>query len=1028
MARAPTDWRNDFGLSRAHYPGLFTSRDQLTAQVPQAHILRHAFDLLNLDGILCLENQPLIYFKEVTESQVARSGLIHRQFWNHGCAPILVLISPVRVHILSGMVRPTSDDLTGSVPALIETLDRVSVELSKFIVAVESGSYFHRHAKAFDPDQRVDRDLLLNLRDTRAALGGDEAKTAPNVDALLCRLVFTCYLFDRGVIDAEYVSDAGLPAGLPHLRDILSITPAGDAKTQLYALFRRLGEDFNGDLFSGDLDREARSITAAQMRTLSDFFQGTSVANGQRRFWPYDFGYIPIEAISAIYEHFIGTAAQRDGAFYTPRFLVELVLDAALRNEKTLLGKRFLDPACGSGIFLVGLFNRIAEEWIRRNPTARNARRARELMQLMQSSLFGVDTNPIACRITAFSLYLAYLDKLSPRDIKGLQAKGRALPSLLVKTSGQDANDGNIVCADFFDPEAFLPTEADIVVGNPPWGSLAGKDTLAATWCASNKMAIPDNQIASAFVWKAAAHAKQTGHICFVLPHGMLFNHGNSAITFQKAWASQNQLEWVLNLADLRYFLFNEAIHPAVVVRFRPTAPAADSEIEYLAPKADWQIMLGEVVTVPSSDRTSFPTSELLKDLERADAPQLWTQRFWGSPRDQRLIDRLSLFPRLRDRVRRPSDGAENTKPWIIAEGFQPLGANDDPDRAKMITLPSAHFIPAKSTDIDLFLLPGDCQKLPKRTVELRNRSNSNVQVFEAPHVLITKGFQRIAFADFDVAFRHAIRGIHGPKADRDLLVFLSAYLRTPLAQFFMFHTSSNWGIYRPEVHVQELLRLPMPMPDDLPSPKRAQAIIKQVAKIVDAAAERARADFLGRAQLIETASSKLEPLVEEYFDIQEAERVLIRDTVETVTPSIQPSFARMPVPSVAPATADQRQRYVDRISKTLNAWAKRDAVTGFTITSQALGIAVAVLDRGAKQASPSSDDNDQLLSTLDQIRGIGVSARQPIALPRDVMVFDHKRLYIVKSIARRFWTESAALNDADQVAATILMQPNGGS
>lgn len=1028
MARTPTDWRGDFGLSHTLYPGLFTSKDQLTADVPQSHILRHAFDLLGLDGILCIENQPLIYFKEVAENQVARSSLIHRQFWNHGGAPILVLVSPARVHVFSGMVRPTSDDLTGDIPALIETLDRVATELSKFIVAVESGAYFHRHSRAFDPDQRVDRDLLTNLRDTRAALGGDDAKSAPSVDALLCRLVFTCYLFDRGVIDAKYVTEAGLSSGLTHLRDILGVTPAGEAKAQLYALFRKLGDDFNGDLFSGDLEKEARSITVAQVRTLHDFFRGTNVADGQHRFWPYDFGYIPIEAISSIYEHFIGTEAQRDGAFYTPRFLVELVLDSALRNEKTLLGKTFLDPACGSGIFLVGLFNRIAEEWIQRNPKARNERRARDLMQLMQSSLFGVDTNPVACRITAFSLYLAYLDKLSPRDIKGLQDKGRALPNLLVKASADGDSDGNIIRADFFDSEACLPTDIDVVVGNPPWGSLAGKGTPAAAWCDNNEKSIPDNQIASAFVWKATAHVKQDGHVCFVLPHGILFNHGDNAVSFQEAWVSQNQLEWVLNLADLRYFLFNEAIHPAVVVRYRPIPSTGDSEIEYLAPKADWQIMLGEVITVPSSDRSSFSTSELLNDLKGPDAPQLWTQRFWGSPRDQRLIERLSLFPRLRDRVKRPSDGPDSTKPWMIGEGFQPLGANDDRDKAKTISLPSSLFIPARSTDIDLFLLPADCEKLPQRTVELRNRSNTNIQVFEAPHVLITKGFQRIAFADFDVSFRHALRGIHGPKADRELLAFLAAYLRTPLAQFFMFHTSSNWGIYRPEVHVQELLRLPMPMPDDLPDPKRARAIVKQVAKLVVAAAEHATTDFLRRSQAIENASSKIEPLIDEYFGLQESERTLIRDTVETITPSIQPTFTRMPVPSVTPVTSNQRQRYVDRICSTLNGWAKLDAVSGFTMVSHVFGVAVAVLERGANQATPSIDDNDQLLAILDRVRRIGVNNQQPIALPRDVMVFDRSRLYLVKSIAHRFWTESAALNDADQVAATILMQPSGGS
>ena len=55
MARTLTDWRSDFGLSDIHYPGLFSRKDQLTADVPQSHILRHAFDLLDLDGILCIE-------------------------------------------------------------------------------------------------------------------------------------------------------------------------------------------------------------------------------------------------------------------------------------------------------------------------------------------------------------------------------------------------------------------------------------------------------------------------------------------------------------------------------------------------------------------------------------------------------------------------------------------------------------------------------------------------------------------------------------------------------------------------------------------------------------------------------------------------------------------------------------------------------------------------------------------------------------------------------------------------------------
>src|SRR5262249_36133528 len=146
-----------------------------------------------------------------------------------------------------------------------------------------------------------------------------------------------------------------------------------DAKKELYRLFAQLGRDFNGDLFSDDLHKEAQHVTARHLDTVNAFFRGTEV-QGQQALWPYDFGVIPIETISAIYEHFLkaaGEGAKKSaGAFYTPRFLAEMMLDIALEDRTNLLGKRFLDPACGSGIFLVALFNRLAEEWSHKNPTA----------------------------------------------------------------------------------------------------------------------------------------------------------------------------------------------------------------------------------------------------------------------------------------------------------------------------------------------------------------------------------------------------------------------------------------------------------------------------------------------------------------------------------------------------------------------------------------------------------------------------------------------------------------------------------
>ncbi|WP_437191017.1 hypothetical protein [Planctomicrobium sp. SH527] len=52
-----------------------------------------------------------------------------------------------------------------------------------------------------------------------------------------------------------------------------------------------------------------------------------------------------------------------------------------------------------------------------------------------------------------------------------------------------------------------------------------------------------------------------------------------------------------------------------------------------------------------------------------------------------------------------------------------------------------------------------------------------------------------------------------------------------------------------------------------------------------------------------------------------------------------------------------------------------------------------------------------QKLATLDVVRGL--------------LVFDKNKLYVVKPISQRHWTQTAAMNDADEIAGTILMRPS---
>jgi hypothetical protein len=366
-----------------------------------------------------------------------------------------------------------------------------------------------------------------------------------------------------------------------------------------------------------------------------------------------------------------------------------------------------------------------------------------------------------------------------------------------------------------------------------------------------------------------------------------------------------------------------------------------------------------------------------------------------------------------------------------MAVGFQPVGENDDPAKVETVTLPSRLFIPASSAHLDLFLLKEDCKKLPEAQVQLRNGSNKHTGVFSAPHVLMAKGITSTAFADFDVSFQDAVRGISGPHEDRALLIFLAAYLRSAVARYFLFQTSSNWGVSRQQVHVEELLRLPFPLPaSPLPAsaaaPERATSIIDEVSRIVTAAMQRASNSAIGRDRYISEATEAIEPLIFEYFDLVPDERSLIDDTVSVVIPSLRPTRNRPLVPTVQPANEERRVAYTQTLCRTLNAWARKGPYTvrGHSAGSSSMGLGLVVLKKtAASESAPAfSVNGEDVITALGRLRDITASRLNSFDLYRGVKVFDRDRLYVVKPLGQRFWTDSAALNDADEIAASILM------
>jgi hypothetical protein len=1032
------DWRDDFGVRERKPPHYFHNKadvDKVGAASSQAHALRRAFDTMKLDGIACLDNVPLVYFREVARIEPETVRGLLRQFWNQGIAPVLVLISDKEAHIYSSLAPAVSDVEDVTKPeCLVTTLDRLNdaAKVARLVLSVESGEFFRANSRAFDLSKRVDRELLRNLW---AARDDMEKATAPPLkgdvlDALLCRLVFTCYLFDRGVIKPSYLHDVGI-VGAGHLRDVLGIQPWMEARARLYDLFRKLGGDFNGDLFSDDLDREEQKIGAKHIEILNQFFQGTDVRSGQRHFWPYNFRDIPIETISAIYEHFLkaadAEAKHEEGAFYTPRFLAELVLDTALEGIDTLLDKRFLDPACGSGIFLVGLFNRLAEEWRRENPNARYDRQATALMDVLRKNLFGADRNQTACRIASFSLYLAFLDQLSPPDIEELQRKKKVLPRLLWFPDEPDAAERGqtILCCDFFRQNSPIPRDIDIVIGNPPWATVRDEQSDVARWCADAKLSLPGRQLAAAFICKAPQHLKAQGKVCLVLPHGILFNHKNDAIRFQVDWVKGRALEIVLNLVDYQRFLFEESEAPALVIRYRKEKPESSAHrIRYWAPKTDWRVSKAEVIHILPQDRTEITVREVLTDLRGDDKPLVWKRYFWATPRDWRLLDRLSLLPRLRDMIRGKGGRADGH--WTMAQGFEEREPKPGVE-LKELELPTRRIFEAAENDLRLFLLDDDCGERETAKVMVRMKSNTRTKVYEGPHVLITNSMNQSAYADFAVAFRHAVRGIHGGKDDRELLIFLAAYFHSPLARYFLFHTSSNWGVSRAKVHVEELVRLPFVRPEGTLDPKRNRAIVSEVGRIVTSATKAASRQWANRDSITASAKKATSKLISEYFDVSAAEAALIEDTNRVIIPSSRPTRKRPDVPTLVHAVDSRRQAYTTRLMALLNqhAFKAGHEVHGEQYGDDGAGVGIVVLEKTRKGDKPKrlSGMAADTVTAMERLQSETARTYSSFELTRGVKVFHKNLLLLLKPLGERFWTHTAALNDADEIAETIAMR-----
>lgn len=103
----------------------------------------------------------------------------------------------------------------------------------------------------------------------------------------------------------------------------------------------------------------------------------------------------------------------------------------------------------------------------------------------------------------------------------------------------------------------------------------------------------------------------------------------------------------------------------------------------------------------------------------------------------------------------------------------------------------------------------------------------------------------------------------------------------------------------------------------------------------------------LGRDNIVSRARAKAETLLEEYFDINDIERILVDDTNAIIVPSVRPTRLRTEVPTILPAREGDYSEYVKLLCEVLNGWANpRYEVQGKAISNGKLGVGMVVLEK----------------------------------------------------------------------------------
>ena len=445
------------------------------------------------------------------------------------------------------------------------------------------------------------RDVLArNLVIRNSNINEDELNYA--IQKIIDRIIFLRICEDRGIEPELQLFKTIGSNTYSKLKNIFNIA---DQKYNS-GLF-----DFRKDVITGKLNVDDKALKTI----IEEMYYPKS---------PYEFSVIPVEILGHSYEQYLGKVIKIDekhkisidekpevrkagGVYYTPQYIVDYIVKntvGKIVDSKTpddVAKIKIVDPACGSGSFLLGAYKYLLEWHIQYYQNAKLKNKTQYLTndgrltneikkKILTNNIFGVDIDTNAVEVTKLSLMLQVMEGETSVSIDhhSQLIQHRVLPSL-----DKNILSGNsLIDFDFYDnqinfepgaekkikpfnwknsfPEVFKQGGFDVVIGNPPYvdsEEMVKTNLLLRNYCNNKyKTANGNWDLYCVFSEKSIDLLRDNGRFGFITPNKFLSApYGD----FLKSFFSNFCVEIIADYSSVSVFVSNNKkinVYPVITI------------------------------------------------------------------------------------------------------------------------------------------------------------------------------------------------------------------------------------------------------------------------------------------------------------------------------------------------------------------------------------------------------------------------------------------------------------------------------